>query len=239
MAEAPPPAGEPVEEATRIIAIRHGETAWNAEMRMQGQLDIALNEVGHWQAERVATALADERLDAIYASDLSRAVQTAEALAGAQGLALFTDAGLRERCFGVFEGLTFAEVAIRWPEQSRRWRRREPDFAPEGAETLTQFSARCVGAAARIGAAHPGQTIAIVAHGGVLDCLYRAATRAPLQAPRSWLLGNAGINRLLYTPQGFTLVGWSDTAHLDAAPLDEAVEGETRPAAQDRMGYAA
>ena len=66
-----------------------------------------------------------------------------------------------------------------------------------------------------------GETIALVAHGGVLDCLYRAATRADLQAPRSWLLGNASINRLLYADEGFTLVGWSDTRHLET---DDAVE---------------
>lgn len=226
-------------QATRILAIRHGETAWNAETRMQGQLDVPLNEVGRWQADRVAGALAEESLDALYSSDLARAMQTAEPLARVCGVPIVTDTGLRERCFGVFQGLTFAEVEARWPEQSRRWRRRDPDFAPEGAETLRQFSARCVGATLRLAAAHPGQTIALVAHGGVMDCLYRAATRIELQAPRSWLLGNAGINRLLYTPQGLTLVGWSDTHHLDVAPLDEADEGESRPALPDRMGFAA
>ena len=206
---------------------------------MQGQLDVPLNEIGRWQAERVAGALADEVIDALYSSDLARALQTAEPLARACGRPIVTDPGLRERCFGVFQGLTFAEVEARWPGDSRRWRQREPDFAPEGAETLRQFSARCVAAATRLAAAHPGQTIALVAHGGVMDCLYRAATRVALQAPRSWMLGNASINRLLYTPQGFTLVGWSDTHHLDVAPLDEADEGEGRPAVLDRVGYTA
>lgn len=235
----PEHADQDVQQATRIVAVRHGETAWNAEMRMQGQLDVALNDVGRWQAARVAAALADERFDAIYSSDLLRATQTAEGLARVQGRPVVTDRGLRERCFGVFQGFTFDEVAARWPEQSRRWRQREPDFAPEGAETLREFSARCVGTAARLAAAHPGGSIVLVAHGGVMDCLYRAATRAALQASRSWLLGNASINRLLHTPQGFMLVGWNDTSHLEEAPLDEADEGETRPVAQDRMGYAA
>jgi len=226
-------------QATRVIAVRHGETAWNVETRMQGQLDIPLNEKGRWQAARVAAALADEAFDAIYSSDLLRASQTAEVLARAQALPLVADRGLRERCFGVFEGLTFAEVEARWPADSRRWRHRDPEFAPEGAESLHQFSARCVAAAARLAAAHPGQAIAFVAHGGVMDCLYRAATRVALQAPRSWLLGNASINRLLYTPQGFSLVGWNDTSHLDEVPLDEADEGEGRPPAVDRIGFAA
>jgi probable phosphoglycerate mutase len=228
-----------MQEATRVIAIRHGETAWNAEARMQGQLDVPLNDVGRWQAARAAGALADESIDAIWSSDLARALQTAEPLARHAGLPVRTDAGLRERCFGVFQGLTFAEVEARWPEDSRRWRQREPDFAPAGAETLRRFAARCVTTAARIAAAHPGQTIAIVTHGGVLDSLYRAAAGIGLQSSRSWLLANAGINRLLFTPQGFTLVGWADTGHLDVAPLDEADEGETTPPAADKMGYAA
>lgn len=241
MVEATPPWGgdESLQEPTRIILVRHGETAWNAEMRMQGQLDVPLNEVGRWQAARVAAALAEESLAAIYSSDLARASQTAAPLSQVTGLPIIPEAGLRERCFGIFQGSTFTEVETRWPEQSRRWRRRDPDFAPEGAESLVAFSARCVGAARRIAAAHPGESIALVSHGGVLDCLYRAATGIELQASRSWRLANASINRLLYTPQGFTLVGWSDVSHLEAVTLDETDEGESPLPPPDRMGYAA
>ena len=228
-----------VPEPTRIVAVRHGETAWNVELRMQGQLDVPLNDVGRWQAARVAAALADQPFDAIYASDLSRARETAEIAARAQGGAVIADTGLRERCFGVFQGLTFDEVAQRWPEGARRWKQREPDYAPEGAESLRVFAARGVAAVERLAAAHRGQSIAVFTHGGVLDSLYRAAARAPLQAPRSWALGNAAINRLLHTPQGFALVGWNDTAHLEGPPLDESDEGEGRRLAVDRMGYAA
>ena len=102
-----------------------------------------------------------------------------------------------------------------------RWLRREPDFAAGGGESLNDFSARCLAAAGRLAAAHPGQAIALVAHGGVLDCLYRAATRATLQAPRSWQLGNASINRLLATGEGFSLVGWNDDAHLAGLSGDD------------------
>jgi probable phosphoglycerate mutase len=208
-------------EATRIVAIRHGETAWNAESRLQGQLDIPLNARGRAQAQRLAGALRDEGLTAVYSSDLGRAWQTAQALAGPLGLPLQAEPGLRERCFGMLEGLSYAEIDADWPELARRWRSREPDFAPAGAESLTVFFARCTATVSRLVAAHPGQCIALVCHGGVLDCLYRAATHVALDAPRSWVLGNAGINRLLGTPQGLALVGWDDTAHLDALALDE------------------
>lgn len=203
-------------EATRIVAIRHGQTAWNAEFRLQGQIDIPLDRVGQRQAASLAEALRDEGLSAVIASDLGRAWQTAQALAAPLGLPLSADPGLRERCFGVLEGQTRQQIDQQSPELARRWHSRDPDFAPEGAESLRVFYARTIAAVERLVAAHAGRTIALVSHGGVLDCLYRAATRTALEAPRSWILGNAAINRLLHTPQGFTLVGWDDAGHLEA-----------------------
>ena len=207
--------------ATRVLAIRHGETAWNADGRIQGHVDIPLNEAGRWQAERMALSLAGEPIDALYSSDLARARQTAEALARVAGLPLVQDAGLRERRFGRFEGRRHQDIELELAEQAARWRRRDPDFSAEGGETLTEFFARVVATASRLAAAHPGQSVALVAHGGVLDCLYRAATGLDLQAPRTWQLGNASINRLLYTGEGFTLVGWADNGHLEAPAGDE------------------
>lgn len=204
-------------EATRLVVLRHGQTAWNAGLRIQGQLDSPLSETGRWQAERAAHALADAGIVHIYSSDLQRAHDTALPLARVSGAGITLQPGLRERGFGVFEGLTYAEVEARWPEDAQRWRQRAPGFAPGGGETLEAFYARCVDCAAACAARHPGQTVALVAHGGVLDCLYRAATGADLQAARSWQLGNATINRLLWHGEGFALVGWNDDAHLQAA----------------------
>ena len=211
----------PDSQATRVLAIRHGETAWNVDGRIQGQLDVPLNDTGRWQVHRLALAVADEGIVAIYSSDLLRALETAQAVARGCGEPITTDVGLRERGFGVFEGLSYVEITQRWPDQAERWRKRDPDFSAEGGESLRQFSARAVGTVARLAAPHPGETIAVVSHGGVMDCLYRAATHLALDAPRSWQLGNASINRLLYTPQGFTLIGWSDDHHLDEGALDE------------------
>lgn len=205
------------EELTRIVAIRHGETAWNVDARIQGQLDVGLNETGRWQALRLARALADERLDAVYSSDLGRAWQTAQALAEGAGVALQADERLRERGFGIFEGLTFSEIEQRLPEQAQRWRARDISFGPEGGETLSTFVERAVAAVAAIAARHRGQHIAVVTHGGVLDALYRAASRIPIDAPRTWHVGNARINRLLHGEQGFMLVGWDDYQHLEAS----------------------
>ena len=207
--------------ATRIIAIRHGETAWNVDTRIQGQLDIELNETGRHQARRVAQALSEEPIQAIYSSDLLRARDTALAIARLTGRTLQTHTGLRERGFGVLQGKTHAEIEAHWPEQALRWRQRDPHWAPEGGESLVKLRARITQTASELAARHPGEQIVLVAHGGVLDMLYRAATGQELQAPRSWNLGNAAINRLLWTPEGLTLVGWSDTRHLDDEMLDE------------------
>jgi probable phosphoglycerate mutase len=208
-------------QVTRIIAIRHGETAWNVDTRLQGHLDIALNHNGIWQAGQVARALADEPIDAIYASDLLRAWQTANAIAHATEAPLLANPGLRERGFGAFEGKTYADIEADWPEQSLMWRKRVPDWAPPGGESLLALRERIARTVNTLAQQHVGGQIVLVAHGGVMDILYRLATGQELQAPRSWQLGNAAINRLLWTPEGLTLVGWADTRHLENAVLDE------------------
>ncbi|RZI86470.1 MAG: histidine phosphatase family protein [Rubrivivax sp.] len=215
------------DQITRLLVIRHGETAWNLEARIQGHIDIPLNEHGRWQAERLAQALADEGIDALYASDLQRAFHTGQAVARAAGLTLQVDTGLRERNFGRLEGMTQEQVAKQWPEEGQRWRQRDPSYGPEGGETLQAFYERSVATAERLAQRHPGQTVALIAHGGVLDCFYRAANHVPLSAPRAWTIGNASINRLLYSPEGFSLLNWSDTRHLEGdVGLDEASDGD-------------
>jgi probable phosphoglycerate mutase len=208
--------------ATRIIAIRHGETAWNVDTRTQGHLDIPLTDTGLGQARQLARALADEPVAAIYTSDLQRARATAQAVADATSAPLTPERDLRERSFGALEGRTFAEVEIDLPELALRWRKRDPHFAPEGGESLTLLRERIAHTVHRLAARHPGEQVVLVAHGGVLDMLYRLATGQEIQAPRTWQLANAAINRLLWTPQGLSLVGWADTQHLDNTARDEA-----------------
>ena len=212
-------------EPTRILAIRHGETPWNVEFRIQGYTDIALNARGRDQALRLGAAVGksheNEPVHALYSSDLGRAFDTAPAGADSVGLSVTPDLGLRERTFGIFEGRTFDEVMQSHPEDAKRWRLREPDYCPEGGESLSQFRTRILSCVEALAVQHPGEQIAVVAHGGVMDVLYRAATGQSIQAARTWALGNAVINRLLWTPAGFTLVGWNDTAHLDDEEMTE------------------
>ena len=214
----------PLVAPVRITAVRHGETAWNVDTRIQGQIDIGLNARGQWQAQQLGAALAEHGLNHIYTSDLARAHHTALAIAKHAGIApqaVALHAGLRERAFGVFEGRTHAEIEAQWPQDALRWRQRVPDWAPQGGESPLQLRQRVAQTVAHIAARHPGEHIALVAHGGVLDMLYRLATGQEVNAVRTWELGNCAINRLLWTPEGLTLVGWADTAHLEAAARDE------------------
>jgi probable phosphoglycerate mutase len=210
-------------EPTRILAIRHGETAWNVDSRLQGHLDIPLNDVGRRQAQHLARSLVEcDAIDAVYASDLSRAHNTAQAIAQALGKTVITHTGLRERHFGAFQGRTFAEIEAELPDHAWHWRKRTPDWTPpNGGESLLVLRERIVNTVNELAARHAGEQIVLVAHGGVLDVLYRVATCLDLQAPRTWQLTNTAVNRLLWTPQGLSLVGWGDTSHLDALGKDE------------------
>jgi probable phosphoglycerate mutase len=209
-------------EATRIIAVRHGETAWNVDSRIQGQTDIALNDTGRRQARRVGEALAGEPITAVYSSDLGRAHETAKSIAELAGIPVVPEEGLRERSFGMFEGKTFDEIHQTWPDHAQNWRKRVPDWQPpEGGESLLELRERVTRTMHALASRHPGEQIVVVAHGGVLDALYRIATGQEVNSPRTWELPNGAINRLLWTPEGFTLVGWSDTQHLDDEAADE------------------
>jgi probable phosphoglycerate mutase len=212
---------------TRIILIRHGETAWNAVRRLQGHIDIPLSEVGQRQALALGRALAAERIDAIYSSDLGRALQTAQAVAAHHPLELRTDPALRERAYGVFEGLLYTEIAERYPVEFAEWQARDVDsIMPHGerfAESFRQFYDRCTGAIARLAAEWQGKTITIVAHGGVLECAYRAANGIALDSPRDFQVRNASINRFTFDAMKLTMEQWGDIAHLQAATLDDVI----------------
>lgn len=204
---------------TRLILIRHGETAWNAEHRIQGRLDVPLSATGVWQAEQLARALADEPIDAVVASDLARAWLTAAPLAARLGRAPQPHAGLRERSFGIFEGHTLEEIAARWPDHFAGWRARDPAWRMPAGESGTEFIDRVLTAMHDVVAAHRGGTVAVVAHGGVLDVVYRAARGLSWDAPREHVMANAAINRLAATapPLALAIESWGDVAHLQDA----------------------
>lgn len=199
-----------------LILIRHGETNWNRERRMQGQTDTPLSERGRAQAEAVGQRLARHPFSALYSSDLARAWDTAAAIARAsvQGHAIRREPALRERTFGILEGLTHDEMAQRYPEEHARFNTRDPDYAVPGGESPRQFFARSLACLENIARAHAGECVVVVTHGLVLDTLHRAARGLPLDAKREAPLLNASLNTFHYTPSGWREIGWGDVAHL-------------------------
>ena len=210
---------------TTVLLVRHGETAWNAERRLQGHLDIALNGEGARQAAAVARALSLEKIDAVISSDLQRASETAQAIAVSHQLPVQLDPLLRERCYGGFEGLLYAEIAQRFPHEFAQWQAREVDAVlPAGAnlgESFRAFYERSTGAMFARAARYPGQTIVLVAHGGVLECAYRCALGLSLETPRDFTIPNASINRFTFQVGKLTLISWGEISHLQQVAMDE------------------
>jgi probable phosphoglycerate mutase len=210
-------------QSCRICLVRHGETAWNTERRLQGHIDIPLNETGLSQAEATARSLARAGLNfsALYSSDLARARQTAAAIARTHALAPTHDPRLRERHYGHFQGLTFDEAEHRHPDHFRRFKARDPHFAlPDNGESLNALAARVHAALEDIARQHAGETVAVVTHGGVLDIAHRLATGQALESAREFAIPNAALNWIEHTAGSWKLIAWADESHLQGA-LDE------------------
>jgi len=205
---------------TRLCLVRHGETEWNAEGRVQGQTDIPLNPVGIRQARAAAARLARHDFTAVYSSDLMRVRQTAEPAAQKLALPVQFDPDLRERHYGIFERLLYSEVKERHPELYRRFHEKDPDYDFETGESLRTFFDRSLRAVTRIADRHPGEEVLIFTHGGVLDMVYRHARELGLAAARDFGIPNCGVNWIEITPRGWGVHSWADVSHLSAA-LDE------------------
>lgn len=201
---------------TTLIVVRHGETVWNREKRMQGTTDTQLSDVGREQARALGRRLACRAFAALYTSDLSRARDTARVIAEHTGRDIVMDPRLQERRFGIFEGLTVEEIIARYPEEHARFMSRDPDYAVPGGESARGFTERCIGCVAEIAGRHAGCEVVIVTHGLVLDSLYRAAHGLDHGARRPVPLINASLNVFGYDGAAWRLELWGDISHLAA-----------------------
>ena len=209
--------------STRFCLIRHGETDWNGEKRVQGQIDIDLNASGEAQARALRPGLAEHCFAAVYSSDLLRAWNTAMIATASLGLAVSPAPTLRERHFGVLQGSTSREASLRHPQAHRHHQARTPDYDCETGESLIVFSARVMRGLDALAACHAGQSVLAFTHGGILDVVYRAATGRALDAPRDFPVPNAALNWLEHGADGWRLVSWADCSHLTGT-LDELLE---------------
>ncbi len=177
---------------TRFILIRHGETDWNIEGRWQGQADVPLNERGREQAVQTAHALDDIKFAAIYSSDLSRARETAEALASVMKLNVQFDVRLREIHQGEWQGLLISEIRARYADAIRLRMIDPRSVVPPGGETTSQVMERVVAAIEDIRPKYFGQTVAVVSHGFAIACLLTHYRNLPIERVWDLIPGNGG-----------------------------------------------
>jgi probable phosphoglycerate mutase len=200
-------------EVTKIYLIRHGETLWNSECRMQGHLDSPLTPTGIAQAQALAKRLPLNTFTIIYTSDLGRAYQTAQYLNEKIQLPIQINQQLRERSLGNFQGLTHQEIAQKFPVEYSRFKSLDPDYVVPNGESLKQFRQRCISCFEQLAHRHPGEQILVVTHGGVLVNLFKHTLGLPFEMPRRFEIFNTSVNVFAYRDNHFMLETWGDVSH--------------------------
>ncbi len=188
-----------------LFLLRHGETPWNREGRYQGCVDIGLSPEGMAQAQAAARLLARHPLAAVYSSPLSRARETAEAIAAAHGLPVRIDPAFREICHGLWEGLTAEEVRARFPDLYARWRLAPETVTMPDGESLSDVSARVLDGLEHLRASHDGETVCLVAHGTPVRLLVLEALGMPPERLWTFPCPPAGLSELLFNGDSSTL----------------------------------
>jgi len=207
---------------SRLVLIRHGETDWNADGRLQGHEDIPLNGVGQSQADALAARLVGDAVHAVYSSDLARAFETARCIGVRAGRPVVTDVRLRERHLGVVQGMSKATAELAMAEVYAGYKSEDPDYAIPGGETAREFAARVLACIHELAHRHAGESTVVVAHGGVLDQVYRHAAGLPVCGPRAFTLLNASVNHLTFEDGVWRIGAWGDVSHLEQSlSLDE------------------
>jgi 2,3-bisphosphoglycerate-dependent phosphoglycerate mutase len=210
-------------EKTRVTMVRHGETEWNVAMRLQGKQDSNLTKNGLHQVKLVSDALSTYNFDILISSDLGRAMKTAEIINKKHNLEIISDSSLRERNFGIMEGLTREQIQDRYPEVFNGYMDRKDIYCiPEG-ESLVDFYERVTIGLRHLTKTYAGKNMLIVSHGGVLDCVMRMVFNYSLSAPRRFSIYNASVNSFTVIGDDWFLEQWGNIDHqkIQSISLDE------------------
>lgn len=210
---------------TKLLLVRHGETAWNLEGRYQGQSDVALNEVGREQATSIGRRLAREPMDVAYASDLQRAWRTAQAIMEARGaeapaVPLHADQRLRELRFGDWEGLTREEIAGRFPDSLAAWQTDPLRTQLPNGERVQAAAERIQAFLQERVAQHPDETVLVVAHGGVLQLMCCLFLDGNLALRRRFRFSNASLSIVNMSGEAAYIHLLNDTNHVPGRSLE-------------------
>ena len=217
----------------RFLIARHGETSWNAEGRIQGHSDIELSERGVLQARALARRLAGASIDAAYSSDLLRASETARIVLDGRDVPLAQTELLRERYYGVFEGLTVEQRQDRYPTMFEASLIKDLDFAPTGGESARQTLKRMTSIMGDLKKRHLGDTVLIVGHGGSLRSAILALMEFPPEATWRFVMANCSLTVVDTYEDNAVLRLYNDTSHLATVPVPaaggaNAVTGDAR-----------
>lgn len=203
---------------TKVIFIRHGQTEWNVTGRYQGQSDVQLSEEGRQQAVKLAENFPVGKVDAIYASDLQRAMVTAETIAKKFDLKVQAEPAFRELSFGDWEGLTYQQIVDKWEDAMANFLQHPDILEIPGGESFPQVQKRAVKRLDELIQKHDGQTIVVVAHGAVLRTMLTAALHMPLQYLWSIRQFNTAVNIVRYDADANPTVELlNSTAHLGSS----------------------
>lgn len=202
----------------KLYLTRHGETDYNLNRRYQGQMDVPLNRTGVRQAELLAKRLSTEKMDAVVASDLSRAVETAKIVQGAQGLVttkvVTTDIRWRELSFGKWEGLNHEEIKAQWQEEAKVWYADIVNTVPPGGESLSQLSERVGAALDDLKSAHKDETVLLVTHSGVIQTLMCLVLGVELKRYWQFRVLQASLTIIRFHEAGGAIEVFNDCSHL-------------------------
>lgn len=203
---------------TTFYLIRHGQTEWNRERRIQGHLDVKLSDLGREQARRTGQALRGEGIEFLYASDLSRALETATIIAEQLGIPVTgTLCDLREINFGRWEGMSIEEIATAEPEAYARWREDTVNQPVPGGESFRMMAERVLRCMADLGEKHPRNKVAVVTHGGPVVYTLGTIMELNLEERLQLKIANCSISIVQYEPRTgeWKVLQVNDTSHLD------------------------
>lgn len=204
---------------TKLILVRHGQTTWNKELKYQGHSDTPLSEEGVRQAELVAERLRHEKVDAVYASDLNRALVTAEKIARRHNLPVGVAADLREIKFGKWEGMKYKAISEGWPDEMEKlYKNPSTVQIPEG-ETFAELKERAMRGVANILRRHPEQTVVVVSHGGTIRTILCAVLAIHLDHVWDIKQDNTAVNIIEYHGKRGIVALVNDANHLDKLDL--------------------
>lgn len=199
----------------RIFLIRHGLTLWNHEFRYQGHTDIELSPEGRAQAQALQQRLQQENINAIYSSNLRRALETAEIINEPHKLEIKINPLFKEINFGIWEGLTYKDLQINYPEQLKIWTETPHLLKLEKGETFSELRDRSIMGMQEVLSLHKEGNIIVVSHGGTIASLICGLLQEPLVKMWEYKQKNAALNILQVNDEGITIEMLNDTSHLE------------------------